>query len=354
MPVSLDEKTGGIIAVLPIHFDLPSHNIPLSTFVQTAEQTAVIVAALNRELFAGKLKYEILVLPPQHGSFKSKIGILLAVGGILWAGLESSVGQAFVKGLTGHEPAYWAEIAGKKTKEYLEAGSEDSAPEKAKGSEIAEPEKIKCIATGEILIEATKSFLQSEVLDLEVLGVTTSQFRDAYEARNEFYQACLNTRHLRAVGFEDAPVFPVSRRDFTQLQIVLPPREDDTDETWLTAIADLKVTSPNWDREDRHRNWKGRDVNGRDRFFRIDDEHFWQLVKAERLNTHIIDTIKVHWAFRGSPAAPKNIRVLKVLEFNGERLAEPLDDNALDAILGNYFVIETDQLDLFGAAEDKT
>jgi hypothetical protein len=62
----------------------------------------------------------------------------------------------------------------------------------------------------------------------------------------------------------------------------------------------------------------------------------------------------VHWAFRGSPATPKNIRVLKVLEFNGERLAQPLDDNALDAILGMYFAIETDQLDFFGALEDKT
>jgi hypothetical protein len=107
------------------------------------------------------------------------------------------------------------------------------------------------------------------------------------------------------------------------------------------------VTSPNWDRDDRQRVWKGRDSKGRERYFRIDDEHFWTLVKAEQLSIHIIDTIKVQWAFRGTMRSPKRIRVLKVLEFNDEVLSEPLDDNALSTILGLHSASPDGQGDLF-------
>lgn len=196
-------------------------------------------------------------------------------------------------------------------------------------------------------MEATKSILQRDTSDLEQAGITTTRFRDAYEARNEFYLACADTRDLRAVGFEDGPVFPIDRSDFARLQVALPPAEDEDDEPWTTGIVDLKVTSPNWDRDDRHRFWKGKDAKGRERFFRIEDEHFWQLVKAERLSIHIIDTIRAQWAYQGKANSPKNIRVLRVLEFNGEILSEELDENALDAILGAYSTADDGQQDLF-------
>lgn len=116
----------------------------------------------------------------------------------------------------------------------------------------------------------------------------------------------------------------------------------------------LKVTSPNWDREDRQRQWKGKDGHGRERYFRIDDEHFWSLVKADQLSTHIIDTIKVQWTFQGKAESPKNCRVLKVLEFNGAILSHPLDDNALRAIVGLYERVSVDQGDLFERRPDAT
>lgn len=74
---------------------------------------------------------------------------------------------------------------------------------------------------------------------------------------------------------------------------------------------------------------------------------FGGLVKGEQLNIHIMDTIKVQWAFQGKANSPKNVRVLRVLEFNGDVLSEPLNENALDAILGAYTVADSDQADLF-------
>lgn len=57
------------------------------------------------------------------------------------------------------------------------------------------------------------------------------------------------------------------------------------------------------------------------------------------------ETVFVRPNNSGNP--PKNIRVLPVLEFNGDVLCEPLDENALDAILGDYTVADSNQADLF-------
>ena len=79
----------------------------------------------------------------------------------------------------------------------------------------------------------------------------------------------------------------------------------------------------------------------------MDDEEFWQLVEAKRLNPHIIDTLKVQWAFNRVAGQKRNICVLRVLEFNDSVLAEPLDDNALRAVLGRYEREHSQTKDLF-------
>lgn len=59
----------GAIEVLPIHFDVPEHFIPLSTFIETARETEAIINALNQRLFHGELNYRVVVIPPKEGSF---------------------------------------------------------------------------------------------------------------------------------------------------------------------------------------------------------------------------------------------------------------------------------------------
>ena len=332
----------GAIETIPIHFDLPGHQIPLSTFIRTAQQTEAVIRTLNHKLFDGKLQYEIFLLPPEEGTFKSILGLVLLGWGVVWSFTESDIGKAFILGLTTHEPAHWAEVVGTGVRKQLIDAAESTETE-AEGDDHAAKRQYSAV----IVAEATKSFLQKEVSDLEKVGITPTRFRDAFEARNEFYQACSETLELRGIGFEDVPRFPIDRSGFKRLQVALPPKEEDAEEPWLTSVATLKVTSPNWDRDDRQRFWKGKDGNGRERLFRIDDEHFWSLVKAERLRIHIIDRIKVQWAFHGKAENPKNIRVLKVLEFNDQVLSEPLDENGLIAILGRYTKALDGQWDLF-------
>ena len=208
----------------------------------------------------------------------------------------------------------------------------------------------RCHAEAVILAEATKSFLQRETSELVQVGVNPKNFRSAYEARNLFYKSCTEDREIRSLGFEEADIFPIERKDFAKLQVALPPKEEEAQkELWKVEVTTLQVTSPNWDKEDKNRLWKGKDQYGRDRLFRIEDEYFWHLVKHERLHPHITDTLKVQWAFRSEDGRYKDMRVLKVLEYNGEILGSLLDMNSLTLLLGAYGAAQNSsgQQDLF-------
>lgn len=328
----------GDIETISIHFDVPGHAIPLSTFVRTSQEAEAVLRSLTTELLGDVVEFEFLVLPPEEGSFLTRIGVILLAGwGVVWTFTESDIGKAFLKGLTDHEPAYWAEKLGKTLKSGIKEGEEEKP---------ARTQPVKGIAAS-ILAEATTGFLQKPTSELEAVGVTVDKFRDAYRAKSEFYEACIATPQLRAIGFSESPIFPIRRAEFIDHQAILLPAEPDEEQPWFVATVLLRVPSPNWDREDRARHWKGQDQHGRHRYFRIEDEEFWVRVAAGKISTHIVDTMKVQWAFQGKPEQPRNCRVLRVLEFNQMKLAEPLTDDALIALLGTLGDLSTNQQDLF-------
>ncbi|MBL8564324.1 MAG: hypothetical protein JNM89_01250 [Hyphomicrobiaceae bacterium] len=324
------------VGIIPLHFDVPTHILPLNTFIETAARTKDIVEAFNRSLFDGRLVYEIYVLTPEDGSFKSKLAVYVISGATAVAVFaESDMGKAFVEGLTNHPPDHYFREAGK----YIRKTVIDlaSQPVEQPHPTVADPDHDAAKRDGStaILVETTKSFLQKDRSELRKIGVDERKFRDAYEARNEFYIACSQNRQIQALGFEEEPVFPIKRADFARLQVALGPKEDVPQiDNWIVEIVTLSVTSPNWDREDRNRTWKGKDANKKERNFSIEDEYFWTLVRDRQINPSIIDTMKMQWAFvtdkRRTP------RVLKVLEYNAQVLGEPLDENALKTLLGLY------------------
>ena len=252
------------------------------------------------------------------------------------------MGKGLIKGLTGHEPAYWAELAGTLVRQQVAEALQGSVVAEKEAENLRSQQQFETI----IVSETTKSFFQKEEADLRRIGITPQKFRDACEARNKFYEACLHDTEVRALGFDETENFPIKRRDFAALQVALPPKETEpTDKSWDVEISLLKVSSPNWDRTDRQRQWKARDHNGHDRYFLIDDEHFWHLVRVQAISPLIIDTIKVQWAYIGEQR--RKAKVLKVLEYNGAPLGEPLDDNALRARLGTYNLPRDREPDLF-------
>jgi len=327
------------IEVLPVHFNVPVDYVSVETFVKTAESVNGVITAINDKVFEGALQYELLILPPEAGTFKSRLGVWIRRGGIavgaLWAALESDMGKEFVKGLTGHEPAHYAESAGQSLRQMGGFSGEVAEGELGDAENL---ERIRCKAEAAIIVETTKAFLEQNQQSLEAVGLQVAKFRDVYQARNEFYQACLADRQVQGIGFDETEDFPIRRSDFAALCVSLPPKEPEPDEEpWLVGIAMLRVTSPNWERDDQtKRQWKGKDNQGRDRLFLIEDEGFWELVKTDSLNLHAVDSIKVQWAFQEKSGKRRNFKVLRVLEYNDQHLSDPLDENALNAILGRY------------------
>lgn len=316
---------------------MPGHEIPLATFIRTASETEAIIRGLSSELFGGDIQIELVVLPPEEGSFLQRLGLYLIGGwGLIWSFTDSDIGRGYIKGLTGQEPSHWAEVAGQATV----ATYEDAMK---RPSSAASEKKFSAL----IVCETAKSFLQKDTSELTRVGIGPAKFREAYAAKNGFYEACDATPGLRAIGFLDAPIFPIRKEDFVRLQTDIPAKAEDVEPPWQVGVVELKVTSPNWDRTDRARSWKGRDQSGRDRYFRIDDEEFWLRASTGAVHAHVIDVMRVQWAYRGQPSHPKECRVLRVLEFNGERLAEPLSDDALAAQLGRFYDHGDDQYDLF-------
>jgi hypothetical protein len=330
---------------------VPEHYIPLHTFIDTSSHAEEIVASLNAEWFGGELKYEVVVIPPKPGTFLIGLGIaIIAVTAVGWKFLLSDIGKAFVRGLTGEEPAHWGEWAGKKIKERLKKKAASEGEASADEIKTAESDlTLQKMSTSVILVESTRSILVKDVTELQRIGVNPHRFRETFQARNEFYQACWQEKELRAIGFDETDKFPISRKDFARLQVSLESREDAAkSEPSTVDVTAITVTSPNWDRSDANRTWRGKDPSGKYHFFKVNDEAFWALAEADRLNLRGLDTMKVQWAYQGRGRQAKNFCVLRVLEYNGVQFAEPYDDVTLEGILGPHHQAGPDQDDLFG------
>lgn len=183
----------------------------------------------------------------------------------------------------------------------------------------------------------TKGVLERETGDLERLGMGIGSLPRAVEARNEFYLSCLRNSNITGIGFEPEREFPFPRNSFPKRASTSVRSKEDGPIPWSVSIERIVVTSPNWDREDQKvRHWKGKNATGQSCYFIIEDEEFWIHAKKRDIRPDFLDQLNVQWAFQIVGGRVRNRRVLRVLEFNGERLAEPLDENAIRARLGDF------------------
>jgi hypothetical protein len=332
---------------------VPGHQIPLATFIRTSQQTEAALRGLTKGLFGDDLQFELHVLPPEDGTFLTRLAVVIAaIGAPFWVVLESDVGKGFIKGLTGHEPAYWSEELGKRAHEtarnILSEANDGPLETRVTGDHQEAALEIDLSYETLIVCEMAKSFLQKDNTELARAGIGPRNFRDAFEAKNEFYQACAETPQLKAIGFSEEAEFPIKRPEFLHFQIQLPPKDEvEVEHPWYVGRALLKVTSPNWDRNDRMRLWKAHDQRGRDRYFSIEDEEFWLRAGADMINTHIIDLMEVQWIYQGTLDQPKNCRAIRIIKFNEEPMSQPLSDAELEVQFGKLTKHNNGQGDLF-------
>ena len=89
------------------------------------------------------------------------------------------------------------------------------------------------------------------------------------------------------------------------------------------------------------------DQEGHARYFRINDERFWEMVFRGELNPRVVDSMKVQWAYRQWGKRRNGHVVLRVLEFNGVKVSNPMTDAELRPFLDSFMRVESDQRSLF-------
>lgn len=345
-------KPGEII----YHFDVERGSIPLAQFIDTARATQDIIDDFNKSLFDEKLKYELRVKTPEEGSLIEVLAVVVTVGGSILAFLGTDIGKAFFKGLTTEEPASWAEKLGAGIREALanprqvadvdsigalvEVG--ETAPETAIATSIAQRVEAEAIAL--ILIR----FLEIDIERLKAIGITPEKFRAAFHGRNRVFKACIDNPEVKAITFDREPDFDIKRSDFPRhiTQLPDPPLEDPPETTdWSIETVDIVVNSPNWKRDGRK--WQAATNKYQDIAFSVEDDRFWYSVERKDIQPDIRDNMRVQWAYPAGLSKPANVRVLRVLSYNGKPISAALIEAELQALLTSVHIVEPDMPDLF-------
>ena len=80
-----------IIGLIPLHFDIPGIACRLPRSSDTANQTRAVIDAFNRDVFAGELQFEFFVLPPEEGSFKTRLAVALLAAGVVFGNSPKAI-----------------------------------------------------------------------------------------------------------------------------------------------------------------------------------------------------------------------------------------------------------------------
>lgn len=91
----------------------------------------------------------------------------------------------------------------------------------------------------------------------------------------------------------------------------MPPGSEQDD--WEFSTVKFKVSSPNWERLDRKRLWKGKDDHGSTVFFSIIDPRFRKFFANGRLTREHEDRIVAQAAFRRSGGRYVDIVLLNII-----------------------------------------
>jgi len=282
--------------VIPLHFDTEQNSLDLDTFINTTNAVEHILNILNQKIFERKINYRIYVLPPEPGSFKQKLAIVgTCIGGALFF-LDGDTGKAFFKGLTGHEPSYWSENAGENIRELI------------------------------LLKEATKGILQKDVPTLIKIGLDNQNYEGIYNAKNQFYKACIIDEKINAVGFDNSDNFSVTRSNFidhTSAQNL------DLVTSFDLKIHDLIIVSPITAKKIKNM-WRTVDKNTKEKvnFYIKDDEFYLDFIaglhpiKASKDDDEITALIRYEHTYKNGVLIDTKKYAIKIFRFNGTKIAD--------------------------------
>jgi len=299
--------------VITTHFNTEENFIDFPSFVEAVLCIQNIANDFKKHYFPSLEDVTIEILPPEPGSFKLKTA--LKIGGYslgtLWGAtqvLDSDVVKAYIKGLTGNEPAYYAEIAGKSTRNAFVNTQDEYKAETL------------------LITDVTKGFIEAPNAQLGIIGFPSDEFCQALEAKNKFFNMCKNNQSIKSVGFDASDDYSIQKENMNEYLANIPTNSVSQEENFnvnnfiIDNNAQITITSPDWL---NNRKWKII-YNNKAYTMQIIDDNFWAIIEANGLHTKIMDNMHVQLAFIQEGKIIKNLLGIKVLSFNGETIGTSL------------------------------
>lgn len=332
------------LSQIVIHFNtVDEHKISLNTFLESANAFDAAISCINEKIYNSKIKYKIMVRPPVNGSFIEILEVtitnnageaLLALGGA-FTFANTPVGAAYIKGLTGKSPIEIATSLGKKTKEYL--------LDENSGTNFSQNESAQEFLSA-IFAQTAIGFMKKTTEELKKIGVHTQNHREAFAGKNKFYETLIKDNNVKDIGFNLEEKFDLKRSEFLSQIVILPQEDEENTEDWVVENENIVANSPNWNRDGRK--WQARCSDGSDVWFKIEDDTFWYYVDQKKIHPETNDSMYVQWAYPANKNR-SNLKVLKVITYNGNTISQPLSETELLTMLGNYTEKMHIQPDLF-------
>lgn len=163
-----------------IHYDVENHFIPMSDFLTASNAVQKIIDDLNKQILGGQLRYQLVVIPPEEGTFLKTVGIIVTATVLNTAiiPIASDYVLGAFEGIAEHKPSDYGRDHGR------------------------------------ALRDLTVGFFSKEVEELEKFVPHELNLDRAFKAKTDFYISCQNNNDIRGLGFDNSKSFPIRHNQF--------------------------------------------------------------------------------------------------------------------------------------------
>ena len=204
---------------LHIHYDVDNHFIPMNDFLVASNTAQKIIDDLNKQILGGRLKYQLVIVPPEDGTFLKTVGFL---------SLTVAVNAIAVPIVDDYMLGVFEEITEQKPSDY---GKDHMRA----------------------LRDLTHGFFSKEVEELEKCIPPELNLDRAFKGKTDFYTSCQNNSDIKGIGFDNTRNFPIRHGDFKRHMSKDRTRSVASDFVIYEAILTSPVTEDKnfqWDFED--------------------------------------------------------------------------------------------------------
>lgn len=331
MDFIVEGDTDGLVQVLfPVKFGTAPHFIDFNTILRTANGIEDTYRGADIALFGEAYDSELIYGAADPGSVTTWVGKKLKHGVLLGAGFAATqFADGFIENATGKTFRDWGGVAG----DYASQLPDYIATEREGLIQIITQKLIEA--------ETCRRFLEINDDEFEALiSERPAAASIVQNGRRKFYEACRANEDVLGVTFGNTPSsITVPRSDFsnrTKRQSIERQRAV-VQETgnWVIETLEIEVTSPNWERMDQQRGWKGKLRDGKYIYYHITDSSFWTRVAEQTLITNSPDRMTAQVIFQDVGGRYKNAQAIRVIEFNSDPISKALNSEKIREITEN-------------------